>query len=318
MNVNEILIRCSGLHQIMTEPKEKSYKDRLADACTLIGKYKGEYQNMNPDTKTAQKKLAQIQKLNTLILELDKVKDEIQLSETCKKFLIATYANQIYKRRDELRNKFLSKGNVREKDATTILSLERKIFYKQNRERLFNEYFSGEPDLFDGPEIRKARKTLDTKCSWSLITFLESQFAELKDVYDWQGQGYMDLTGAEEHEVVYCLVNGTLQAINDEIRRTSWQMGVLDASIETDPKFIEKVCQIERNHIFEINSFMNENPHYDIKSDVYFDGEKYSWEFDIPREKRIHTKLFKRDNDKIAEAKEKVIICREWMSKNFK
>jgi len=317
-NANEIKFRCSGLGYIMTNPRGKSNKEKYAEACISLGKYKDEYSKMNAETKTAQKKLEQIRKTNTAILELEKVKDEPLLSETCKTELIKIFAKEKYSRYEELNNKFLDKGNEREPDATTLVSLSAKKFYKQNRERLSNEFIQGEPDLFDGEEIRRAKKTLDTKCSWSLITFLDAKFDdEVNSIYECQGHGYMWLTGAEEHEVNYCLVNGTYKYINDQIRSIGWKMGILDGDVTEDKDYIKKIQQLERNHIFDINSFMNENPHFEPKNEVIFDGQKYSWEFDIPREDRIVKKLFKRDEDKIEEIKERVILCREYMNKTF-
>lgn len=301
----------------MTEMKGQTYKEKHLEALTTIGRYKDEYSKMNPVLKTSQKKLQQIQKLNGLILELEPKLSEIQLSETCIKQLIKIFAQEYHGRREELKNKYLDKGNYRENDAITVLARNMKKHFKKNATRLRNKFLQGEPDLYLGESINNADETLDTKCSWSLITFLEAMQADLNPMYEWQGHGYMDLTGAKKHTVVYCLVNGTFQAINDEIRKTGWQMGVLDASVETDPVFVEKVKQIERNHIFNLTDFMNENQGYELRNDFSLDGEKYYWDYDIPLKDRIHTKTFDRDDDKIKAAHERVIKSREWMNRNL-
>lgn len=316
-NANEIKFRCSGLGAIMTDAKEKSNKEKFDEATVNLAKYKSEYASMNAETKTAQKKLLQIQKTNQLLIDLESVKDVVNLSETCKKELIKVYAKEKHSRYEELKNKYLDKGNEREPDATTLLSLTMKTMFRQNRVRLNNDFASGEPDLYEGESIYKAKKTLDTKCSWSLITFLEAKLDNLNSDYDWQGQGYMWLTGAEEHTVAYCLVNGTFKYLNDQIRSIGWKMGILDGDVSEDADYIKKIQQLERNHIFDINAFMKENPHYEAKNEVYFDGVRYSWEYDIPRDQRIHMKVFNRDEEKIERIKERVILCREYMNKEF-
>lgn len=318
-NANNILMRCSCLGYLMTEPQGKSPKQKYTEALEAIGKAKDEYDaTLNKNTKTAQKKLEQIRKLNTRILELEPMQSDIHLSDTAIKALLKIYAAENYGRYEEITNKYLEKGNYREEDAITILSRVMKIMFKKNGERLRNKFFQGEPDLFEGESIYKADHTLDTKCCWSLITFLEAQHSELNSNYEWQGHGYMSLTGARKHTVAYCLVNGTYTAINDEMRRAAWKMGVLDVDITENNDFIQKAKQIERNHIFDLDLFMQENPHYSIRNKYWYsETGKYCWDYDIPFSERVHTISFDRDDDKIKAAEERVELCRAWMNKNL-
>lgn len=319
MNANQILFRASAIGQIITEAQGKSPSEKYAEAISNLAKYKSDYQGMiNKATKTALAKHAQILKTNTLILELEKVKDDFQPSETCRKQLIKIYANS-RGRREELKNKFLDKGNERENDAITLLSLVSKRFYKKNSTRLENEFISGEPDLFLGEFITDAEETLDTKCSWSYITFLEAQDKTLNSGYEWQGQSYMWLTGAKKHTVVYCLVNGTYKYLNDQIRALSWKHGVLDADITGDEAFVKDVQQLERNHIFDIDAFMKENHEYNPRNTVMFDSQKnlYTWDFDIPRNERVYMISFNRDEEMIERIKTRVNQCRQYLNKTY-
>lgn len=317
-NANDIKFRASSFGYLMTEAKGQSNKDKYNSALENISRYKAEYSAMNPATKTAEKKKIQIQKTNQLILELQPFKDDVLLSDTCIKTLIRIFAQERYSRYEELKNKYLSKGNERENDSITVVSRSMKKPFKKNKERKFNEFFQGEWDL-DLRELDKFKETLDTKSSWSLLTFLEACNTPLNPNYEYQGHVYMDLTGAEKHTVAYCLVNGTYTAINDEIRRLGWSMGVLDASVETDPEFIKKVKQIERNHIFDINAFMNENQGFELKNDFEADynAGTYTWEFDIPFQDRICTKSFDRDENTIFGMKERAKECRYWMNQKL-
>ena len=320
LNANDIKFRASMFGYLMTDAKGQSNKEKYDVAVSNLAKYKEEYSSMNPATKKAESKLKQIQKTNSLILELENIKNDILLSETCIKSLIRVFAQERYGRYEELKNKYLSKGNAREDDSITVVSRVMKKPFKKNKERKFNEFFQGEWDLdlrdYPGDGIAE---TLDTKSSWSLLTFLESCNSPLNTNYEYQGHVYMDLTGAKKHTVAYCLVNGTYTAINDEIRRLAWSMGVLDASVETDPEFIKKVQQIERNHIFDLNAFMNENPGFELKNDFEADYNSgvYKWEFDIPYQDRIFTKSFERDENVLLEMKERAKECRIYMNKNL-
>lgn len=318
-NANQILFRASGNGHLMTEPQGKTNMQKYLDVCDALKNAELSYSmTVNKATKTAANLHAKILKLNTDKLLLEKCKDDFQPSETCRKQLIRAYALS-KGRREEIKNKYLDKGNERENDAITLVSLASKKFYKKNTKRLENEFVSGEPDLFDGPDIEKAEEIIDTKCSWSYITFLEAQEKEINSIYEWQGQSYMWLTGAKKHTVAYCLVNGTLKYLTDQIRALSWKHGVLDADISGDENFIKDVCQLERNVIFDIDDFMKENPHYAPKNLVIYDSvkNKYSWDYDIPRSERIYKITFDRNEEMIERLKNRIIECRKYMNKTY-
>jgi hypothetical protein len=316
--MTKLIFRSHGLGDIMTEPKEQSLKEQYAEALAKVTHYKNEYAIFgNKETKAAKQKLAQIQKWNAVALGLEGHQGGVHLSSTCIKRILKTYANQVHKRQQSIRSKYLEKGNAREEDAITLLSRVTKKMYTKNEERLFNAYITGIVDVFQGPEIRKAKHTLDTKCSWSYDTFLEAFFAALNSDYEWQGHGYMDLTGAEMHTVCYCLVNGLLKALNDELFRVAKEMEVIDASHETDPVFKEACQQVERNFIFDVNAFYQEYPFYEFANPVRLIKGVCYWDFDIPLEKRLHQKTFERDNDKIRRIHERVNQCNEWAQQNL-
>lgn len=319
MTADNIKFRCSSLGHIMTEAQGKADLQKYAEAKAKLTEHQREYEAfLNRGTKTALNKHAQILKLQAEIQELEKTKDQFKPSATCRAEIIRTFARS-KGRMEELKNKYLDKGNEREEDSITLLCAELRRFYRKNKTRLENEYVSGEPDLFDGESIESAEETIDTKTCWSYITFLESKDNDLKALYEWQGHGYMWLTGAKKHTVVFCLLNGTRQFIIDSIRTLAWKYGVLDADISGDENFIEAVRQLERNHIFDIDAFMKENPDYPVKNEVMYDTptNKYSWGFDIPRSERIHTKTFYRDEAKIERIKTRVPQCREVMQRDY-
>lgn len=231
-----------------------------------------------------------------------------KISETAKTHLIDIYVSEKYGRKEEASGKALDKGNQCEEDGITLLSRVSKKFYKKNEEHLKNDFVKGTPDLFEGKDIFSADMVIDTKLSWSAHTFFRAQ-KELNKLYEWQVQTYMWLTGAKEASVAYCLVNGTLEAIEDEKRRLSWKLGVVDPSSNED--FKERCKQIEINHIFDLDLFMEHYPHYDLANNIL------DWKFDIPMKDRVFQFHVKRDNEKIERLKQRIIDCREWMNENL-
>lgn len=233
------------------------------------------------------------------------------LSETTKNHLVDVFVSAMYKRREEIQGKFLDKGNEREEDSITLLSRLHKNFYKKNTEQLTNDFISGTCDIFLGNNIRSATETFDTKTSWSAHTFFRAQKAELSKMYYWQGLGYMILTGAKKHTVAYCLVNGTALAIRDEKRKVGFAHGMMDDHGNPTEKFTERCKQIEINHIFDLKSFMQENPGFD------FDNNVSEWCYNIPMQDRLFTFSFDRNESDIEKLYKRIRDCRRWISENL-
>ena len=85
-------------------------------------------------------------------------------------------------------------------------------------------------------------------------------------------------------------------------------MGNIDTE---DGEYKRVAAQIEKNHIFDMNAFMNENPGFD------FDTDLDNWKDDVPKEERIHTFPIERNEKEIANIKSRVITCRKWMDLNL-
>lgn len=229
--------------------------------------------------------------------------------------LIDIYASFEYGRHEDVDSKYLAKGNAREEDAITLLSRTKKRMFKKNEDSLMNEFIKGTPDLFTGEKIYAADETLDTKCSYSLHTFLRSVHSKLDNSYYWQGQGYMWLTGAKKHTVAFCLVNNTVEGIEAEYRRLSYKPGMVDYYGNETPLYLEKKKQIEINNIFDRNEFELElektGKHYE------FQVSKSDWKYDIPHQKRIFTFEFERNEADIERLKNRIILCRNWINENL-
>jgi hypothetical protein len=180
--------------------------------------------------------------------------------------------------------------------------------FKKNDIRLHNKYITGELDLYIGEAVNKADETIDTKTSWSAHTFFRAINKELDSGYKFQGLGYCALSGAKKHTVAYCLVNGTAKHIEAEKKKAFWQFN----SDTTNEDFIKKCKQIEKNHIFDTDSFVKENPDFEFHNSI-----KTLAQFDIPFTERLKTFEFDRDENEIEKIYNRIGQSREWMNKNL-
>jgi len=224
--------------------------------------------------------------------------------------LLDVFAEFKYGRKEEIKSKFLDKGNAREEDSITLYSRVTKTLFNKNAERLVNSFITGEPDLFIGQEIYKATEIIDIKSSFSLNTFLSSKHSPLDKGYVWQGHGYMMLTGAQKHTVAFCLINSPVNIIDDEKRRLAWKMGLIDT--ELSEEYNEKCKQIELNHIFDFDAFVKECPHY-----AFHNTPEVLRSSSIPMKDRVHTKVVQRDDAAIKNIELKVELARKWMNENL-
>lgn len=227
--------------------------------------------------------------------------------------LVKIYTEQIEGRREEISSEYLTKGHEREEDGITLLSRVQKILFKKNEVRLTNEYISGLPDLFLGENVENATEIYDIKNSWSRITFNTTRVRSLKPIYTWQMHGYMELTGAKCATVAFTLVNGTANVIMGEKKKAAWNSTYLDVS--QDPAYVELCRQIEINHIFDIEHFVNENPGFDFDNNVAEWLDKKTW--DIPMDKRLFLFKLERDEKAIDAIYARVKECREWINNNL-
>lgn len=210
-------------------------------------------------------------------------KDAGNLSETSKGYLRKVYKEVKWGRVSDIQNKYVSKGRMVEEDSITLISSLDKKFYIKNTERLTNDYFTGEPDVFEGESILQATKLIDIKSSWNADTFLSTIGETIEKIYWWQGQCYMDLTGCSEYEVAYCLVDTPQHIINQEKRKLFYEM---DVATEESPEYLAACAELETNMTFS----------------------------DIPPNERRYSLYFQKDPEAIERAREKVIKCREWLA----
>ena len=127
---------------------------------------------------------------------MSKSKKPGELSQTCITYLKEYYAGD----KEELSSKYLTKGILLEDEAIQFAS---KVLYGgikayKNEDIYANEWLVGTPDVILENSI------IDTKCSWSRKTLLDSAL-ELDTNYQWQLIGYMMLCNKDYATLFYYL-----------------------------------------------------------------------------------------------------------------
>ena len=208
----------------------------------------------------------------------------------------------------------IEKGIIGEAEARNLFNRvlnargKEKYHFKQNYERLYNEWSTGLPDTFIGKNIRSTTHGFDTKCSKNVSTFPRHE-KELDKNYYWQNQSYMDLTGADLWTTVYALVNSPVFQIVREQETVYYKLGSPDESQEIYPRYLEKMIEIEKNSIFDIDLFRKQNPNHDLFCE--------DWDHLRPIEDRVKEFTVERNDYDIAKIHERVEMIRDHMNSNF-
>lgn len=146
-------------------------------------------------------------------LDLISKRDNPELPEGAKTHCKKWLKTFLFKRREELKNKYVSKGNESEEDGFTLMAVQLKLgmVYK-NTERKRNEFSEGECDLNHQGIV------YDNKCSWSLDTYpmFETEIPDPK--YWWQLQNYSTLWVCEKLCLCYTLISTTLESLEQYVK----------------------------------------------------------------------------------------------------
>ena len=164
------------------------------------------------------------------------------LSKTAQKHLIEVYIAEKYGRKRDIQTKQMKKGIEAEQDSIDLLSMYLKLPFSKNEERFKNDFITGLPDIINGDTI------IDIKSSYDLWTFLGNIPDKLDNLYYWQMQSYMWLTGTIKATIAYCLVNTPESIIQQE---KYYMLKKMDVISEESPEFIKEAMKIEFNMTFD-------------------------------------------------------------------
>lgn len=147
-----------------------------------------------------------------------------------------------YNRWPVFASKYTSKGNEQEAAAVEMVNRVLGTDYILSPLNFRTDTITGTPDILQGDLV------VDIKNSWDIWTFSK---AEVTDIYYWQLQAYMHLTGATSAKLIFCLMNASEAQISDEKRRVYYGLGGDNMPDESLAEYQQKAEQIERNMRFD-------------------------------------------------------------------
>lgn len=200
----------------------------------------------------------------------------------CKKWL----KEKLFGRREELKSKYIEKGNSCEEDGFTLMATElvKDMVYK-NKERKSNDFSEGECDLFHKGVV------YDNKSSWSLDTFpmFETEIPDKK--YWWQLQVYMWLWDCKNAKLCYTLNDATDELVEQAIK---WEI-----NHDKRYKIVERMVYTKNN--------------FDRLKSLHFNLSTLDTFVEIPDKKRIKTFDVSADLDCRNKIEQHVILCRHYI-----
>lgn len=294
---SDFRFRCSQLGHIMTNLPEPITKEQLEELSLL--------QAEKAEKELTGKVFAKYKEAN--LAKLIKIRDgKDELPDGCITHLEDLFRSHFWGRRRLVHNKYLEKGIMVEEDALDLLSKIDNDYYPKNEVQFQNKEIQGCPDNIEAKVLGR-----DTKSNYDMDTYDK---AELTKLYDWQLKGYGYLTGIKDWDLCYCLVNTPYHRLQAERKTLFYNMGMPD---EMEPRWIEAVCQLERNMIFDMGAFLREFPHADLMHGRTFefpDGDRtIEWRFDVPahmRAKRFRVTFTKQDKKDI---QRRTKMCKQWL-----
>jgi hypothetical protein len=166
------------------------------------------------------------------------------LSKTAQRHLLEVYIAEKYGRKKDIQTKQMKKGIEVEDESIELLNNYWNKDYVKNTQRFSNEFITGLPDVV----ALNPNMIIDIKSSYDLWTFLGNLPDKLDNLYYWQLQSYMWLTGSEKAYIAYCLVDTPFGIIEQEKR---YLLNKMDVISDESPEYIQEATRLEFNMTFE-------------------------------------------------------------------
>jgi hypothetical protein len=209
-------------------------------------------------------------------------KDAGELSKTAQSYLINEYIRVKYDRDKDIITKQMTKGVDAEYQSINILAMHQQKVLEKNEKRLYNQWITGLPDVFEGETIENCKFLWDLKTSWSIWTFLANIPDKLDPLYYYQLQAYMWLCNCPQAAIAYVLADCPQNLIEAEKKKIFYSMNV---ATEESPEYIEAAAKCEINLIYP----------------------------DLPIEEKVLIFPVERDDEVIEKMKTKVEKAREFL-----
>lgn len=210
-------------------------------------------------------------------------KGKIVLGETAIGYLMEVYAWETEKMiavsKESMEILSISKGKKQEAQAGALLGFVDDVEYKVHKDRISNDFLSGEIDLYVGESVYKATRLPDIKNSWDYTVFLKKIKGGLENGQKEQLQGYGDITGASDLLIANCLVDCT----DENIEEVKWRVAKKFGAITLEsPEFLEEWVKWERSMLFShIDPYkrvhkIKVDPFTDFERQKVYDRVKYA------------------------------------------
>lgn len=195
------------------------------------------------------------------------------MGKTAQTYCETWIKEQLYNSKKEFSTKHTQKGNECEDNSIDFIA----DYFALGMLMKNDQYF--ENDFLTGtPDIVLPEHIIDVKNSWDCFTFpLFDTEIPTKD-YEWQLQGYMWLTGRINAKLIYVLS-------------------------DTPAHLIEK----------EAYYWCKANGYDELDMDIYQKFAERMTYKDTPADLKIKVFAFARDDEKIAQIQERVLMCREYI-----
>lgn len=285
VDFNEHLFRCSQLGKLM-----------VGVSPALTANQEKELSELRSKMLTGKITDKQVIKMGDLIR---KKEEKPELSKSVETHLADIHKGFFMKRDRQISNKFTEKGIIVEEKSITLYSEVKNTLFLKNQKYYKNKFIHGTPD-----NVQK--KVRDMKNSWSLDSFPMYETVIGNKDYEWQLQGYMELTGIKEAELVYALVDTPNKIIIDELRRLDWKQGIYDINGNVKEDRIPLVVETVTNMIYTeqgLDEFCQESMSIERKWFTDF--------FEIPKELRIKVFELEYSKEAIQALYEQIRLCRE-------
>jgi len=196
---------------------------------------------------------------------IEKVSQPFELGKTAKNYIETVWLEKEYNYISIVWTDEIMKGMLHEQDSIGLLVEKDGVWRSKNTENFKDEFFTGTPDIILHNDFGDIVE--DVKTSWDLKTFFNVR--EIPELYFAQAQVYMNLTGAKEFRLHYCLVNTSPELIQSQIKRVFYRFG----AEEENPHFEEFVETYSNNHKFDQIPLEKRIKTFEIKYDQNYVDE---------------------------------------------
>jgi hypothetical protein len=271
---DKFIFRSHYFGELMTPARGKTNLEKYTEAQMAYEKKFTQVENMKPGS-VMDRAVTVLSNLSDKVDRLKPMKDIPNLSSTCKRRLAQIYTEETTGRVKDIESMYIEKGLKTEEDSITLYSLRTGTMYKKNKERISNEYVSGEIDFDDDPQDM----VIDTKSSFDIFTFDATVAQGIRFLYEWQGHCYMWLKNRKNFRLAYCLNNTPGEILEKLYKR------LLYSFVGSEQDYKEACELLKQKHTYD----------------------------DLPLERKIRVYDLKRDDEKIELAKSYVPYFRDYL-----